>query len=513
MKKLIFNRFAVANLIAVVIAIAGGAFGAFTLEKSILRYRQEVRVLQTAAVEILRAESYFKIQVQDWKDVLLRGKDPREREKYWNLFEVREAAVVKTVSAVESALPASFNRQHIRDFQAAHRQLSEEYRKGLEAFKNSGGDPYVGDAAVIGIDRMPTKLLDGIAVEISNAASEIQAETDAKAHTAVIVAAVAMFLAFSGSLMTYSSMTRESNRMEEERRIAAVAFESRLGIVVTDANQSIVRVNRSFTELTGYEAADVIGKTPALLRSGRHDADFFAAMSRAILQEGYWQGEIWNRRRNGEIYPEWLTITVVRNPKGKITHYVGSSWDITQRVEDETKIRNLAFFDPLTGLANRRLFTDRLAHAFAASFRSRSYGALLFIDLDRFKELNDTLGHAQGDRLLELVADRLTVNVREVDTVSRFGGDEFVVLLEELDCDRIAAADKAMALAEKLRTALNVPYKLQGTDAKDWHCTPSIGVAPFLGHDKDVEAVLAQADKALYAAKEGGRNTVRLAGT
>jgi diguanylate cyclase (GGDEF)-like protein/PAS domain S-box-containing protein len=264
--------------------------------------------------------------------------------------------------------------------------------------------------------------------------------------------------------------------------------------------------------MTGYETADVFGKTPKVLRSGRHDADFYAAMWRAIERDGFWQGEVWDRRKNGEIYPEWLTIAAVRNPRGKTTHYVGSFWDITQRVEDETKVRNLAYYDPLTGLANRRLLTDRLTHAFAMSVRSRSYGALLFIDLDRFKELNDTLGHAQGDRLLELVADRLTANVREVDTVARFGGDEFVVLLEELDCDRSAAANKAMALAEKLRAALNAPYQLPSTDAKDWHCSPSIGVAPFRGHDQDVETVLALADKALYAAKEAGRNTVRLAG-
>jgi len=234
-------------------------------------------------------------------------------------------------------------------------------------------------------------------------------------------------------------------------------------------------------------------------------------MWQTLQRDGFWQGEIWNRRKNGEIFPEWLTITSVRDHKGKIKNYVGAFSDITQRVADETEIRNLAFYDPLTGLANRRLLTDRLGHAFATSLRSRSFGALLFIDLDHFKELNDTLGHAQGDRLLELVAERLSVSVREEDTVSRFGGDEFVVLLEGLDCDRGNAAGKAKAIAEKLRTELNVPYKLQATQANDWCCTPSIGVALFLGHDEDIDAVLAQADKALYAAKEAGRNTVRLA--
>ena len=194
---------------------------------------------------------------------------------------------------------------------------------------------------------------------------------------------------------------------------------------------------------------------------------------------------------------------------GDRTHYVGSFSDITRRIEDETEIRNLAFYDPLTGLANRRLLTDRLSHAFAKSSRSRSHGAVLFMDLDRFQEVNDTLGHAQGDRLLELVADRLTVSVRDEDTVARFGGDEFVVLLEELDCDRSTAVDKAMVIAEKRRVALNVPYKLQVTHARDWHCTPNIGVTLFLDRDEEVESVLARADQGLYAAKQGGRNTIR----
>ncbi|MCX7174002.1 MAG: diguanylate cyclase [Proteobacteria bacterium] len=297
----------------------------------------------------------------------------------------------------------------------------------------------------------------------------------------------------------------------DERRIAAVAFESRQGMVVTDARNIIIRVNRTFTELTGYEAGDVVGNTPRLLKSGRHDADFYAAMWQAIQQEGFWQGEIWNRRKNGEVYPEWLTITAVRDAEGKVTHYVGSFFDISQRIDDEAEIRNLAFYDPLTGLANRRLLTDRLVHAFAKSSRSRIRGALLFVDLDRFKELNDTLGHAQGDRLLELVADRLTANVREDDTVARFGGDEFVVLLEELERDRSTAAEMAMVIAEKLRAALKAPYRLQTPQPRDWQCTSSIGVALFLGHEETVETVLARADQGLYAAKEGGRNAVRFA--
>lgn len=315
-----------------------------------------------------------------------------------------------------------------------------------------------------------------------------------------------------GQTVLYASARdiTERKQSEYDRRIAAVAFESRQGMVVTDANSTIIRVNGTFSELTGYEPDEVVGKTPRLLKSGRHEAGFYTAMWQAIQQDGFWQGEIWNRRKNGEIYPEWLTITAVRDAEGVITHYVASFWDITRQMEEQAEILNLAFYDPLTGLANRRLLTDRLGHAFAKSSRSGSQGALLFIDLDRFKDLNDTLGHTQGDRLLELVADRLAVNVRDEDTVARFGGDEFVVLLEDLDQDPSIAADKALAVAEKLRSALNVPYKLEATNAAVWRCTPSIGVALFLGHNDEIESVLARADQGLYAAKEAGRNVVRL---
>ncbi|MET7015634.1 sensor domain-containing diguanylate cyclase [Uliginosibacterium flavum] len=302
----------------------------------------------------------------------------------------------------------------------------------------------------------------------------------------------------------------ERKRGEQERRIAAVAFESREGMVVTDAAGFVIRINQSFTALTGYAPEEIVGKTLRILRSGRHDHDFYAAMWETILADGYWQGQIWNRRKDGQIYPVWLTITAVKNEAGHITHYVGASFDISRQVQHQSEISNLAFYDPLTGLANRRLFTDRLGHAFAKSGRSGKFGAVLYIDLDRFKEVNDKLGHAEGDRLLELVADRLATNVREGDTVARFGGDEFVVLLEDVDPEREAALEIVLSIAEKLRTALNVPYKLHGTMPADWHCSSSIGVAVFRGQQEEMESLLVRADRAMYAAKEGGRNAVRV---
>jgi diguanylate cyclase (GGDEF)-like protein/PAS domain S-box-containing protein len=298
----------------------------------------------------------------------------------------------------------------------------------------------------------------------------------------------------------------ERKRIEAYLRIGAVAFESREGMIVTDADGVIIRVNRSFMELTGYEADEVIGKTPRLLHSGRQNADFYAAMWRMIENDGFWQGEIWNRRKNGEIYPEWLTITAVRDPEGEITHYVGSFSDITQRIEDETKIRNLAFYDPLTQLPNRRLLMDRLHQALVASTRSSRKRALLFVDLDDFKLLNDTLGHEKGDLLLQEIARRLTSCVREADTVARLGGDEFVVMLDDLSENPVEAAAQAEIIGEKILATVGQPILLEGHECRS---TPSIGITLFGDQRDSVVELLKQADIAMYQAKAAGRNTMR----
>lgn len=312
-----------------------------------------------------------------------------------------------------------------------------------------------------------------------------------------------------GIVAVIADVTAE-HQQEAERRIAAVAFESMEAMVVTDTNGSVIRCNAAFSELTGYEQDEILGRNLRLLRSGRHDSNFYAEMWREISQKGFWQGEIWNRRKDGEIFPQWETITAVKNAEGLTTHYIGSGFDISQRVALDAEMRNLAFYDPLTGLANRRLLTDRLNHAFAKSSRTKQHGALIYLDLDHFKALNDHLGHAEGDHLLELVADRLRNHVREGDTVARLGGDEFVILLEDLGKEITAASALAMEVAEKLRTSLNNPYMLHGKMPDDWHCTPSIGVTLFIDHAESIDVLLDRADKALYEAKQGGRNRICL---
>ncbi|MDD2991052.1 MAG: EAL domain-containing protein [Zoogloea sp.] len=295
-------------------------------------------------------------------------------------------------------------------------------------------------------------------------------------------------------------------RTEIDLRIAAIAFESQEGMLITDASNTILRVNRAFTEITGYSEAEAVGRTPRLLRSGRHDRDFYDSMYASLRSTGAWQGEIWNRRKNGEIYPEWMTISTVLDGEGNPSHYVASLTDITERKEAESEIRNLAFYDPLTQLPNRRLLLDRLRHTLATVARSKRHGALLFIDLDNFKTLNDTFGHDMGDLLLQQVADRLVSCVREGDTVARLGGDEFVVLLDDLHPVAAEAATQARIVGDKILATLNIPYDLAG---HDYHCTPSIGITLFADHEGASDELMKRADLALYSAKAAGRNTMR----
>lgn len=298
----------------------------------------------------------------------------------------------------------------------------------------------------------------------------------------------------------------ERKRAEEEQRIAAIAFESHEGMIVTDAQGIIIRANRAFMELTGYQSAELIGKTPALLRSGRQDRAFFAQMWKALAEKHCWQGEIWNRRKNGKIYAEWLTITAVTTPSGDVSHYIGAFSDITQNSEAAAEIHRLAYYDPLTHLPNRRLLQDRLGQALTSSKRSGLFGAILFLDLDNFKTLNDTRGHEAGDMLLVELAHRLRLHIRDGDTVARLGGDEFVVILEDLSSKAEEAASLAQKVAEKLNEVISQPFELKGLE---YHHTTSIGIGLLQGSET-VEALLKQADLALYKSKNAGRNTVRL---
>ena len=291
-----------------------------------------------------------------------------------------------------------------------------------------------------------------------------------------------------------------------DAQLRAVAFEAQEGIVITDARNAVLKVNRAFTAITGYASEDAVGKTLRLLQAGHERATDGNVVLDAIAREGSWQGEVCNRRKSGERYPAWTNITAVKDPEGNTSHYVVTMTDITARKAAEQRIEQLAYYDALTQLPNRRRLMDRLQQALRNSAHTRRRGALLFIDLDNFKILNDTIGHDVGDRLLCKVAQRLTSAVRDGDTIARLGGDEFVVMLEELSESAEEAAGQAKKVGEQILLSLNRPYMLDG---RVHHSTPSIGVALFSEADTAVEELLKQADIAMYQAKSAGRNTLR----
>ena len=308
-----------------------------------------------------------------------------------------------------------------------------------------------------------------------------------------------------GRFWSFRDVT-ERKRADADLRIAATAFDSQEGIFITDANRVLLRVNRAFAENTGYAAEEVIGRPLNLLRSTRHTAEFYDRMWDTVAQIGKWQGEVWDTHKDGREYPTWLIVSSVKDERGVVTHFVGLQHDITELKKAEETIKHLAFYDHLTGLPNRTLFQDRLKQAMAASTRSGDYCALLLIDLDNFKTLNDTLGHDMGDLLLKQVAQRLTDNVRDEDTVARLGGDEFVVMLVNLSENQNEAATRAEQVGEKIRGALNQDYVLREVT---YRISSSIGASQFIGQKIDVDALLKQADMAMYKAKDAGRNTLR----
>lgn len=304
----------------------------------------------------------------------------------------------------------------------------------------------------------------------------------------------------------FNSMMSVQEEREAALRIAAIAFETDEGIMVTDENAVIIRINQAFTRLTGYSAEEAVGRNPSLLKSNRQNAKFYQQMWESLHRDNSWQGEIWNKRKSGEVYPQWLNITAVLGKNGKVTNYVGAFIDFSERKQAEKEIHHLAYYDPLCELPNRRLLIDRLQQAIAASSRTLTGGALMFIDLDNFKTLNDTRGHGVGDMLLIEVAKRLQACVREGDTLARFGGDEFVLLLKGLSQNNALAAVQAQVVAEKVVEVINRPYVIEGGEC---HSSSSVGITLFANHKDKFDELLKQADTAMYEAKKSGRNTLR----
>ncbi|MBF0182228.1 MAG: EAL domain-containing protein [Magnetococcales bacterium] len=269
-------------------------------------------------------------------------------------------------------------------------------------------------------------------------------------------------------------------------------------IVITDARGCFTFVNRAFEQVTGWSAAEVIGRPSNVTKSGRHDEAFYRKMWSDLAEHGNWAGEIWDRRRNGEIFPKWLSISALEDGTGKVLHYVGLFTDISQQKETEEKLEKLAYYDPLTNLPNRILFRERLEHSIDIAARHHSGVAVFFIDLDRFKFVNDTLGHAAGDQLLRIVADRLLAQVRRNDTVARLGGDEFTVILTD-----VTRPEQVSPIACKMIESLQLPLTIHNQEV---NIGGSIGIALYPEDGEDFESLTKHADMAMYLAKERGRN-------
>ncbi len=272
-------------------------------------------------------------------------------------------------------------------------------------------------------------------------------------------------------------------------------------MVITDANCGILQVNKAFTESTGYTADETVGQHMDMLRSGQHDEAFYTVMWESVEHTGSWQGEIWERRKNGEIYPNWLVITSAKGHNGVVSHYVCTHIDITERKLAEEKIKKLAFYDPLTQLPNRRLLIERLKYGIELARREGRQLAMLMLDLDRFKAVNDSYGHQAGDQLLQLVAVRLKTRLRAVDTIARWGGDEFIVLLEN-----ITHPDDAGRIAEEIHAELTKPFQLLQSD--DVRIGASIGICLYPQHADNAELLLDNVDAALYLSKDQGRGGI-----
>ncbi|MGM0767293.1 MAG: diguanylate cyclase domain-containing protein [Pseudomonadota bacterium] len=295
------------------------------------------------------------------------------------------------------------------------------------------------------------------------------------------------------------ALAQSRRTLQLAERVIESSFE---GILVTDNDMRIEFVNPAFTQLTGYAAEEVIGKTPKILSSGRHDGEFYQRMWQSLETHGYWRGEIWNRRKSGELYLELLTVTAITDDQGETTHYAGLFTDITQNRKNEEQIRQLAYYDALTGVPNRRLLEDRLEHAIRHAHRKGMLLAVMFMDLDHFKQVNDTLGHATGDELLLQFTRRVHDVLREDDTLARLGGDEFIVLLPEMD-----TVDDVLRVARRLIAQTGEPFDIEGHRVQ---IGASVGISLYPDDGATATDLLQAADIAMYRAKRDGRNGFHL---
>ena len=301
----------------------------------------------------------------------------------------------------------------------------------------------------------------------------------------------------------FNHMVNKIDLSQRDLQRAAIVFEGTSeGIIITDAKHHITAINSAFTRITGYNSQDVLGKNPIMLQSGRHDRAFFVSIWKSMKETGHWQGELWSRRKNGEVYPQLLSGNVVKDKQGNITHHIGIFNDISKIKQTEFKLEHLAHHDPLTGLPNRLLFNDRLDQAILRAQREGTQAAVLFLDLDRFKNINDSMGHAKGDLLLQRVADRMKGAMRAEDTIARLGGDEFVLVIEALK-----EPEDAIVVIEHILSLFKQPYCL---GKQEIYIDTSLGVCFYPRDGTNAQTLVRNADAAMYRAKAEGRNNYQL---
>ncbi|MCG8044865.1 MAG: EAL domain-containing protein [Candidatus Thiodiazotropha endolucinida] len=294
----------------------------------------------------------------------------------------------------------------------------------------------------------------------------------------------------------------EKKRNDEKLKQAAAVLEStQEAVTITDTGPHIIAVNRAFSEITGYQESEVLGRNPSVLKSGRHDENFYRNMWDQLTTSGNWQGEVWNRRKSGEVYPEWLNISAIQDDDGVTTHYVAVFSDISALKKSEQQLEHLAHYDPLTGLPNRILLFSRIDHALQRARRNGNEVALLFLDLDNFKVVNDSLGHPAGDKLLRLLAERFTKRLRGGDTIARIGGDEFVVLIEDVVTESVIA-DIAQSVLDEIKEPVHI-------EGHDFSVGGSVGISIYPQNGETATDLIKNADAAMYLAKESGRNSFK----
>lgn len=458
--------------------------------------------------EIAPLEARITCKNGEVKDVIIAGRivlgrvlasfnDVTQRKR-------AEADMRENATRLRLALMASGQGVYDYDLRSGAIVVSEEYARMLEfdpaTFRESH-ENFFARMDPADRERVEKRFRDHLAGVIPEYRAEFRTHTASGAWKSIMSVGAVVQWDERGQPLRFVGMHTDitaQKRADEHMRLAASIFENtREVIVVTDAQASIISVNRAFTDVTGYSADEVIGRSPRLLHSELQDDAFYQQMWDAIFNTGYWQGELWNRRKDGALYPCWETITTLRDDHGDIINFVSISSDISKYKEAEDRIRRLAYFDPLTGLPNRTLLRDRAEQALAHAQRHDCDVALLFVDLDHFKTINDSLGHTIGDGLLQKLGERLQNLLRDTDTVGRLGGDEFLIVLSELD------ANSTAKIAQKLLAAMADPFEIQRHSLV---ITLSIGISLSPRDGANFDELLKNADAALYRAKESGRN-------